>query len=128
MKSKPYFESFLRALGLTRDDVWATNVVKCIDFGVGHGDPEKCIDFLREELEIINPKYVILFGIEAAKWVLGAKPAYADGRKVVKDDRVYFVVPHPMTCVYGGLPAFKKFMEIANKVKKEMQISLERWL
>ena len=60
----------LKTAGLTRKDVWITNVVKCATVGNQQPTPEmkkKCRKFLIRELNIIKPRLVITLGKYAAK-------------------------------------------------------------
>ena len=60
----------LRAAGLTREDVWLTNVVKCATVGNEQPTPRMkttCRQFLQRELNILRPRLVITLGKYAAK-------------------------------------------------------------
>jgi len=128
MKSKTYFEKFLEILGLRRSDTWNSNVVKCIDYGRGTGDPAKCVYYLLQEIEIIDPRYVILFGRDTAKWVLGSE-LIKDGGMVIKDGRKYFTSPHPMIAVYHGAEGEARLYSVAKKIRDYMRVAtLEDYL
>ena len=60
----------LKAAGLTREDVWITNVVKCSTFLNQQPTPDmkiQCLKFLARELNIIRPRLVITLGKYAVK-------------------------------------------------------------
>ena len=60
----------LKAAGLTRGEVWITNVVKCATFGNKQPTPRMkltCSGFLNRELSILKPRLVITLGKYAAK-------------------------------------------------------------
>ena len=114
MKSKPIFEEFLKRCGLTRNDVWITNVVKCIILHEKTGDPEKCKEFILEEIDIVDPELIILFGKTATKAILGENHRFGEVIRTL--DRVYYCVPHPMVCIYR--PAEKEnYMRYADKIR-----------
>jgi len=61
-------------MGLTREDVYICNVVKCRP--PGNRDPEKdeidvCIPFLREQLRIIGPEVICTLGRVAGQALMG---------------------------------------------------------
>lgn len=68
------YEKVLKALGLTRDEVYTTNTVLCRP--PKNRDPEpwevhKCREFLKRQIELVNPKIVVTFGRFAAQTLLG---------------------------------------------------------
>lgn len=69
------YEKVLKALNLTRDDVWTTNTVLCRP--EKNRDPElwevhRCKQYLKRQLDIISPKLVVTFGRFAAQVFLGS--------------------------------------------------------
>jgi len=69
------YEKVLKFLGLTRDDVYTTNTVLCRP--QKNRDPEpwevrKCNVYLKQQLELIDPKIIITFGRFAAQTLLGS--------------------------------------------------------
>lgn len=68
------YEKMLKALGLTREEVYTTNTVLCRP--PKNRDPElwevhKCKVHLEKQLEIVQPKLVVTFGRFAAQVLLG---------------------------------------------------------
>ena len=70
------FENLLEAVGIERDSVFVTNAVLCNpkDDSGNNATPEKseihnCSNFLREQIEIVNPKIVVTLGMTALKAV-----------------------------------------------------------
>jgi uracil-DNA glycosylase family 4 len=64
----------IEAMGLTRDNVYIANVVKCRP--PNNRPPEKdevatCIPFLLRQLEVIHPKVIVCLGSTAAQNLLG---------------------------------------------------------
>jgi uracil-DNA glycosylase family protein len=73
----------LEELGISRDDVYITNVVKHFKFEERgkrriHQTPKKlevdaCFPWLREELRLVKPEVLVLLGATAGKALLGSK-------------------------------------------------------
>ena len=67
-RSGELFEGFLKEVGLTRGDCWITNVCKCHLAGnriPKYGEVLSCSKYLKSEVRLIQPKFVICFGNEA---------------------------------------------------------------
>jgi DNA polymerase len=63
----------LAAGGISREDVFITNVVKCRPPGNRTPVPEemmRCGDFLEAQLLLLRPKILVCLGATAAKWIL----------------------------------------------------------
>lgn len=63
----------LRAIGLSRDEVYITNILKCRP--PGNRDPkpdeaDKCRDYLNRQIELIQPKIILAIGRIAAQTLL----------------------------------------------------------
>jgi DNA polymerase len=116
MKSKNIIDSFLSYCNLDREMIWITNCVKCIIPHKSVGNPDHCKDFLMRELDIIDPRVVILFGKTAVKTVLGK--SYDFGKVIEALERKYVCIPHPATVLYGtySMDQYLKFAEIVRKV------------
>lgn len=66
--------SMIQAMGLTRDEVYVTNVCKCAPPGNRKPEPsemEACKPFLHQQMQIVKPKVVITLGATATEAVLG---------------------------------------------------------
>ncbi|MEJ5338915.1 MAG: uracil-DNA glycosylase [Aquificaceae bacterium] len=69
-----YLNQKLEEVGLRREDVYITNVVKSRP--PGNRKPtakemQSCLPYLRKEIEIINPKLVVCLGATALEGILG---------------------------------------------------------
>jgi len=59
---------FLKKVGLTREECWITNVCKCYSHNnrpPTYGEIMACLPYLRAELDLVKPKFIITFGNEA---------------------------------------------------------------
>ena len=113
----------LRELGVDRSEVYFTNAVRCFE-GVGYNAQEitpafikACRPYLLDEIEKVNPKYIVLAGNEALKSCLGhAGITKAHGLlEQGPDGRMYMPIIHPA----AALPA--RFPEYREKIKSALR-------
>jgi len=68
-----FLDELLKIAGLSREDVFITNVVKCRppnNRRPTEQEVEKCSHFLDEQIEILKPKFIITLGDVALKYML----------------------------------------------------------
>lgn len=80
--------NMIGAMGITREDVYIANVVKCRP--PGNRTPERdecdtCSPFLMQQIEIIKPKIIVALGAVAAKNLLGLNDSMANLRGRIYD-------------------------------------------
>ncbi len=94
----------LAQIGLTREDVYITNVVKCRPPDNRDPLPEEVEEhkpFLERELKLIQPKLIVLLGRHALHWFLpGLQISQVRGTAKRQGDRVFFPVYHPAAALY----------------------------
>lgn len=97
----------LVGIGLQREDVYITNVVKCRP--PGNRDPEPaevdtCSPFLDAQVEIIRPDVILILGRHALVRLLpgSASITRLHGQKVIRGDRLYVPLYHPAAALYNG--------------------------
>jgi uracil-DNA glycosylase family 4 len=66
--------AMIRALGLQRRDVYIANIVKCRP--PGNREPQDseaatCLPFLERQIELVDPKVIVVLGRVAARYLLG---------------------------------------------------------
>ena len=67
------FDSMLNAINLTRQDIYITNIVKCRppdNRNPSEKECKSCIEFLRWQVKIINPKIIVCLGAVAANNII----------------------------------------------------------
>lgn len=106
-----FFDELLAAVGLSRDRVFVTNVVKSRPYiGPPPGrnrapslqEIGACRPWLDEQLRIIRPRIVVTLGQVALDCLLpGRRLAEAHGRPVTTDNRVVLPLYHPAMARYG---------------------------
>lgn len=64
----------IEALGLSRESVYIANIVKCRPPGnrvPEEDEAESCIEYLRWQVKLINPKVIVLLGSTAGRNIIG---------------------------------------------------------
>ncbi len=84
----------IEAMGLNRRDVFIGNILKCRP--PGNRDPQvseivQCVDFLCEQLQIIEPEIIVALGAHAARTLLESSDSIGELR-----GRVHEYRPHPL--------------------------------
>jgi len=93
-------QKLLDKIGIERKDVYITNATKCFkgyDGKITDAEVKTCKPYLDEEIEAVNPKYVVLFGGPAEKSVIGrgASITKDNGSIIQRDGRFYMPIIHP---------------------------------
>ena len=92
-------DDILTKLGVSRQDVYITNIVKCRP--PENRKPHRseiaiCKKLLKQEIREVNPDYVLLLGASAASLIYGGKIRVGDIRgKFYTGKRTYLVSIHP---------------------------------
>lgn len=117
--SGKFLNSVLEGTGIDRDDFFVTNTVKCRP--PKNRTPRKlevdtCTsNYLFEQIELINPKLIMLLGGVAAKKLLGVKSVNeARGRVIEHEGRRYIVGYHPAVRFYRE--------DLAEKVREDFEL------
>lgn len=85
--------------GLSRDQVYITNAIKCRPPGNRPGNKEElnnCYNkWLKKEIKFVNPKVIVLLGKDAWKTVTKEKMLFGHQQVKRTKKRVYLVLYHP---------------------------------
>jgi uracil-DNA glycosylase family 4 len=97
----------LQSIGLDRDDIYITNVVKCRPPDNRDPEPaevEACAHFLDAQIEIIRPDLILILGRHAlARLLPGAGGiTYLHGRRMARGERIYVPLYHPAAALYNA--------------------------
>jgi DNA polymerase len=97
----------LEGIGLSRNDLYITNTIKCRP--PGNRDPELeevalCAHFLDEQVALIKPDVILLLGRHAVGRLLPGSGGISQihGEKVIRGDRLYVPLYHPAAALYNG--------------------------
>jgi len=88
------------ALGLKRDEVYIANIVKCRPPGNRNPEDDEayaCLDYLRNQVLLVQPKIIVLLGNVALKNILGKEYGITSsrGKWVEKKGIWYMPTWHP---------------------------------
>jgi uracil-DNA glycosylase len=97
----------IEGIGLTRDDVYIANVVKCRP--PGNRTPRtpevaRCSGWLNRQFELLDPPVIVALGLSAAKWFLGPRTVLARAREEAHPwkGRSLYVTYHPSAAIRFG--------------------------
>ena len=94
-----YLEKLLEMIGLHRNDVFITNVVRCRP--PQNRDPlrpelEACNDYLDQQIAVIQPKVIATLGrYSMARFFPSGKISKIHGQPKFADGRIYYPLFHP---------------------------------
>lgn len=108
-------------LGLKRDDVYITNLLKCRALNTDSPSPidiHTCQPYLLKEIELIKPKLILTFGEVAFKYLTGDDSSLNDIRGTVYEKNIYKLIPtfHP-SYLLRNPSAKKEVFEDLKKIK-----------
>ena len=100
-------DTLLARIGLSRADVYITNVLKCRP--PQNRDPmpneaEACSPYLARQLELIQPKVVLILGRHALERLMPGQGSISriHGSLVKRGDVAYFPLYHPAAALHNG--------------------------
>lgn len=99
-----FLEELLDDIGLTREDVYICNVIKCRP--PGNRDPlpeeiEACKPFLDKQIEIISPQMIVTLGrFSMERYFQGAKISQIHGQPRRIGGIIYYPMYHPAAALH----------------------------
>ena len=107
-------DKMIAAIGLSRDDVYITNIVKCRPPGNRNPRPEEvlaCSPFLREQIRSIWPDIIVTLGNPATHFVLKTEIGITKLRGRFHQMGHFVVMPtfHPAAALRN--PAWQELLE-----------------
>jgi uracil-DNA glycosylase family 4 len=106
-------EDLLGSIGLKREEVFITNVVKCRPPGNRDPLPEElaaCAEYLNRQIEALNPPVIVTLGrYSMAKFLPFAKISEAHGKPVNVNGRMIVPMYHPAAALHQ--PSLKPTLE-----------------
>lgn len=127
----------LNSIGLERNQVYITNVLKCRPPNNRDPQPEEievCKPVLKKQLEIIQPKVVATLGAHATRLILNKNVAISAvrGKKYEVDGFWVFPIFHPAAALYNRTNLveleedFKKLKEILNEEPPKPEVAFDQ--
>ena len=127
--------SALEMAGVSRDNVYITNIVKCRppNNRVPKTDERnRCQEYLKEEIAIIKPKIICVLGNTAFNSVLGGSEITKFRGKVIrKNNQLYFITIHPAATIYNQKlidvlnEDIAKLFELIKELKNNKEVSID---
>ena len=141
MKGEPFIgvagnklSAALESAGITRDEVYITNIVKCrppknrVPTTI---ERNTCQNYLKKEIEIIKPKIICILGNTAFNSLLDGKEIIKFRGKIVrKNNQLYFLTIHPAATIYNQKlisvlkKDIKKLFKLIKKIKEGQKIKI----
>ena len=125
-----FLDQLLAQAGVTRGDVFITNVVKCRPPENRDPQPrelESCDRYLERQIEIINPSIIVTLGrFSMGKFMQGAKISQVHGEMRKVGDRYIIAMFHPAAALHQAalkptiLSDFAKLPEQLNEARKAL--------
>jgi uracil-DNA glycosylase len=125
-----FLDQLLAQAGVTRSDVFITNVVKCRPPENRDPQPrelESCDRYLERQIEIINPSIIVTLGrFSMGKFMQGAKISQVHGEMRKVGERYVIAMFHPAAALHQAalkptiLSDFAKLPEQLNEARKAL--------
>jgi DNA polymerase len=128
----------LGKIGLKREDVYITNVVKCRPPGNRDPQPEElsaCGVYLSQQLQIINPKVIVTLGrFSMARFIPNAKISEIHGQAIQTHGRLVIPFYHPAAALHRpslrsvveeDFASLPELIESANEAPVRIEIEIE---
>jgi uracil-DNA glycosylase family 4 len=119
----------LEEIGLSRDETYVCNVVKCRP--PGNRDPlpdeiEACKPYLMDQIRLVDPRVIATLGNFATRFILGRPTPISRvrGQRHAVDGRVVIPTFHPAAILRGGGDSSRQ-MEAIRSDFREMRAALE---
>jgi len=107
--------------GIDRKEVFITSILKCRppeNRKPKDHEVAKCIPYLKEQIDEVKPKYIVLLGLVAIENMIGDRKKLKEmhGQVLKVGDFNYFITYHP-----AAARRFKKFKEIMVQDLKKLK-------
>ncbi|GAC1647808.1 MAG: uracil-DNA glycosylase [Herpetosiphon sp.] len=117
-------EQLLEKIGVTRDDVWIGNVVKCRPPGNRDPRPEEiaaCSGYLQRQMDLLQPRVVATLGrFSMEKYFPGAKITKVHGKAERQGDRVIIPLYHP-AYILRNMAAFPEAVRDIQRIPRLLE-------
>ncbi len=108
-----FLDELLHSIGLRREEVYITNVVKCRPPGNRDPEPEElaaCEPYLDRQIKAIRPKVIVTLGrFSMAKFIRNAKISQIHGKPVKVRGQLVVPMYHPAAALHQ--PSLRRVVE-----------------
>lgn len=118
-KAGEFLNELLDSIGLSRDDVFITNVLKCRPPNNRDPRPEEikaCSPYLERQISILRPRIIVTLGRFAWQWT-----CEHFGVSYVPISRAHGRPYHTHTIIYGALTVFPTYHPAAALYNKQIE-------
>jgi len=99
-----FLDELLASIGLTRDDVYICNVIKCRPPSNRDPQPDEmaaCKSFLDKQIELVRPKLIVTLGrFSMARYFPNTKITHIHGQPKRIGNRIYYPMFHPAAALH----------------------------
>ena len=99
-----FLEELLASIGLTREDVYICNVIKCRPPSNRDPQPDEmaaCKPFLDKQIELVRPKLIVTLGrFSMARYFPNTKITRIHGQPKRIGNRIYYPMFHPAAALH----------------------------
>jgi len=100
-------DTLLARIGLSRPDVYITNVLKCrppMNRDPMPNEAEACSPYLKRQLELVQPKVVLILGRHALERLMPGQGSISriHGSLIKRGDIAYVPLYHPADALHNG--------------------------
>ena len=117
-RSGELLTTMIQEIGLSRDEVFITSLLKSRppkNRTPTQGEVKACRPYLEKQIDIINPKIVVLLGRVAISSLIGPwKLSEAHGKFYENDEMTYFMTYHPAAAL--------RFPKTKDAMREDFQI------
>lgn len=124
-KAGQLFDRMIKAIDLTRSDIYIANIVKCRppnNRNPQEDESKACMDYLRWQVKIIKPRIIVCLGAVSAKNLI--RPDFKISRERgnwVKKGSIYFMPTYHPAYLLRNISAKKDAWEDFKKVKEKLE-------
>ena len=127
-KAGKLMDKALEGLGINREDLYITNIVKCRP--PQNRVPEKeesevCLNYLRNQVLLVKPKIIVLLGSTALKNVIGEEHSITTSRgKWIENKGIWYLPTwHPAALLRDENKKIEFWKDLKEVISKSNEIS-----
>lgn len=119
-----------QALEISREKIYITNIVKCRPPNNRVPEQEEakaCMDYLRSQVILVNPKIIVLMGSTALKNILGDEYGItaARGKWFEKKGIIYMPTWHPAALLRDDMKKIEFWKDLKQVKEKAKELEIE---
>lgn len=120
------FDVLLKALQISREDYYITNIVKCRPPGNRVPTEEEvtmCLGYLRNQVSLMKPQIIVCLGATAMKYIIDKESKISQIRGTWIERKGFWIMPtfHPAALLRDESKKIQMWEDI-KKVKNQMEI------